>query len=72
MLDHAYDAMRRCNGRLFDGSACNNMLLECSGCHSMGCHGDGCDSQLFTGSACDCGATLISPQMIAAAAASAA
>jgi hypothetical protein len=48
------------------------MLLECSGCHSNGCHGDGCDSQLFTGSACDCGASLISPAMIAAAAASAA
>jgi hypothetical protein len=64
--------MRRCNGRLFDGSACNNMLHECSGCYAVGCHGDGCDSQLFTGSACDCGATLISPAHIAAAAASAA
>ena len=65
--------MHRCNGRLFDGSACNNMLLECSGCHSVGCHGDGCDSQLFTGmAACDCGASLITPQLLAAAVASAA
>ncbi|HWA67610.1 MAG TPA: hypothetical protein VG899_14710 [Mycobacteriales bacterium] len=65
--------MHRCNGRLFDGSACNNMLLECSGCHSVGCQGDGCDSQLFmTSSACDCGASLITPQLVAAAAASAA
>ena len=55
--------MRRCNGRLFDGSACNNMLLECSGCGQTGCHGEGCDSQLFAGSTCDCGATLTAPTL---------
>jgi hypothetical protein len=50
--------MRRCNGRLFDGSACNNLLLECADCGTSGCHGDGCDSQSFASASCDCGSTL--------------
>jgi hypothetical protein len=51
--------MRRCNGRLFDGSACNNLLLDCADCGTSGCHGDGCDSQLFTSAMCDgCGSSL--------------
>jgi hypothetical protein len=51
--------MRRCNGRLFDGSACNNLLLDCADCGTSGCHGDGCDSQLFTSTTCDgCGSSL--------------
>ena len=53
--------MRRCNGRLFDGSACNNLLVDCGECGASGCHGDGCDSQLFTSSTCDCGSVLIEP-----------
>jgi hypothetical protein len=51
--------MRRCNGRLFDGSACNNLLLQCPDCSGPGCVGDGCDQQVFTSaSACDCGTPL--------------
>jgi hypothetical protein len=57
------DVMRRCNGRLFDGSACNNHVVECDDCNAAGCHGDGCDSQLFIGETCDCGSAL--PQLIA-------
>lgn len=58
--------MRRCNGRLFDGSACNNMLVECDGCKNSGCDGDGCDSQLFASAVCDCGSNV--PQLASAAA----
>ena len=50
--------MRRCNGRLFDGSACNNLLIECTECGSCGCEGDGCDSQVYTASTCGCGSQL--------------
>lgn len=50
--------MRRCNGRLFDGSACNNLLVECTECGASGCDGDGCDSQTFAFAACDCGCSL--------------
>jgi hypothetical protein len=50
--------MRRCNGRLFDGSACNNLLVDCAECGSSGCQGDGCDSQRFADQACDCGSAL--------------
>jgi hypothetical protein len=60
------DVMRRCNGRLFDGSACNNMVVECDGCKTSGCHGDGCESQLFTSAVCDCGLSL--PQLATSAA----
>jgi hypothetical protein len=58
--------MRRCNGRLFDGSACNNHLVQCRECSSAGCHGDGCDSQLFTSDVCDCGSSL--PSLVSSAA----
>jgi hypothetical protein len=52
--------MRRCNGRLFDGSACNNLLMDCAECGTSGCHGDGCDSQSFASAAsCDCGSSLV-------------
>lgn len=51
--------MRRCNGRLFDGSACNNLLLDCTECGTSGCHGDGCDWQSFASTTCDgCGSSL--------------
>jgi hypothetical protein len=50
--------MRRCNGRLFDGSACNNLLIECAECGSSGCQGDGCDSQLYTAATCGCGSAV--------------
>jgi hypothetical protein len=53
--------MRRCNGRLFDGSACNNVLVDCANCGASGCHGDGCDSQLFAADACECGSTVTPP-----------
>ncbi|HEX3824033.1 MAG TPA: hypothetical protein VHV79_06185 [Mycobacteriales bacterium] len=56
--------MRRCNGRLFDGSACNNLLVDCAECGRSGCHGDGCDSQRFVAASCDCGSTV--PVMAAA------
>jgi len=58
--------MRRCNGRLFDGSACNNLMLDCADCGVTGCPGDGCDSQSFVAGACDCGSTL--PQLVSSAA----
>jgi hypothetical protein len=57
--------MRRCNGRLFDGSACNNLLVECVGCGGSGCQGDGCDSQRYAAAACDCGSVL--PELAGAA-----
>jgi hypothetical protein len=56
--------MRRCNGRLFDGSACNNLLVDCADCGCSGCHGDGCDSQRFVAASCDCGSSV--PVMAAA------
>jgi hypothetical protein len=53
------DVMRRCNGRLFDGSACNNLLIDCIECGTSGCNGDGCDSQSFATTTCDgCGTSL--------------
>ena len=58
--------MRRCNGRLFDGSACNNLLVDCSDCGTSGCHGDGCDSQLFASETCACGSQA--PELVTAAA----
>ncbi len=61
--------MRRCNGRLFDGSACNNLLVDCADCGATGCHGDGCDSQLFVADACDCGSTVALPALATAGAA---
>jgi hypothetical protein len=53
------DGMRRCNGRLFDGSACNNLTYDCDCCGASGCPGDGCDSQIALSAAgCDCGGRL--------------
>jgi hypothetical protein len=58
--------MRRCNGRLFDGSACNNLLMDCADCATSGCNGDGCDSQSFTSLTCDgCGSPLAAVAAVA-------